>query len=168
MPVFEIEGADGRSYEVDAPDAHRAAAAIKKMGGFSATALDVGKTIPSKLVQGTTDLIGLPGDFGDAMRKGSDWLAKKLFDITPPKRRERMTGLIPTSATLKRGVESFTGPLYEPQTDVGRYAGTAARFALAALAGPGGVARNLARYALAPGLAFEGATDVAKGTPLEP
>lgn len=60
------------------------------------------------------------------------------------------------------------GSEYRGQTLAGQYAGTVGEFLPGALAGGGGIASNLMRYGVVPGLASEAAGQWTAGTKLEP
>lgn len=68
-----------------------------------------------------------------------------------------------TAATLSGGASEFRG-----DTTPGQYAGTVGEFVPGAMLGGGGTARNLAAYALAPGVASEAAGQATEGTAVEP
>jgi hypothetical protein len=81
-------------------------------------------------------------------------------------------GGAPTTADV-RGVAQAAGvPDYKPQTTAGQYAYTVGSFVPGALAapaeGPAGVAANVARYAIAPGVASETAGQLTQGSAVEP
>lgn len=115
------------------------------------------------VVKGTIGLAGLPGDMSSLLNKGIDYGLNK-FGIDTPSSYPNPTG----SASIRRGVESQTGPLYEPKTTPGNYAQTVGEFAPAVLTGPGGVARKLVTQALIPGIASEAAGQATEGTAAEP
>jgi hypothetical protein len=73
MPVFEIE-ANGKSYEVEAPDQSAALAAIGNIPKPPMTAADVGidaaKGLGSGAVRGTAYMLGQGGDINELARKG--------------------------------------------------------------------------------------------------
>ncbi len=115
------------------------------------------------VVKGTIGLAGLPGDASSLLNKGIDYGLNKL-GIDTPASYPNPTG----SASIQRGVESVTGPLYEPKTTAGKYAQTVGEFAPAVLAGPGGVARKLITQAAIPGIASEAAGQATEGTAAEP
>lgn len=126
---------------------------------------DTAKGFASGVGKGLTYLAGLPGDVGHLMSAG----AKKLGLATPED-----VGLpaTPGSEELQHGIEGVTGKFYEPQTLPGKYAHTIGEFAPGAMLGPAsagrGVAGNLMRYGVAPGVASETAGQATEGTSLEP
>lgn len=144
---------------------------------------DAVKNAPSAIARGVAGTLGLVGDVGRGMRWLNDKAMSKFAGREPdpeyvetgrPKGVPRtfMSDVsqaldVPTSGGIRKNIEKVTGPLYEPQTRTGKYSGTALEFLPGAL-GPGGLVRNAARYALAPGLASEGAGHATEGTPLEP
>lgn len=140
---------------------------------------DVGKAIPSGIAKGAAALVGLPGDVSVGIVAALDWLEKtarqegdadfaKRVAERKAKLRDAPT-LLPQSSTVRSAVESITGPLYEPKTVPGKFAGKVAEFVLGAMAGPGGGAgRKLVNLAVAPGVADEAAGQLTQGTKLEP
>ena len=155
----------------------------------TSTAEDVAKSVPSGLAKGAVGLAGLPGDLqaiGERYGPGfSEWLTRKADELFPrymeyqrknasryPLARgasEINPPSLPRSSEIRRQVEKVTGEFYEPKTTPGRYTQAAAEFVPGAVAGPGGIARNVAGGAIT-GVAAEGAGDLpgVKGTPLEP
>ena len=177
MPTFETTGPDGATYHINAPDEHRAVEAFSAFikGSLPAptnddsTTGDVAKSAGVGLVKGGIGLAGLPGDLSNALAHGSkiagDYIAGKLgFDPSPD------LGLpaLPTSGVIQKGVESATGPLYEPKTTAGQYAETAGEFLPAAIGGPESLATRLATRVAAPAVASETAGQLTKGTAAEP
>ena len=73
----------------------------------------------------------------------------------------------PSSSDIRGLIEPVTGQFYQPQTVAGDYARTVGEFVPGMLA-PGGVARNAARYVVAPALASETAGQLTHGTWAEP
>jgi hypothetical protein len=134
------------------------------------------KSFGSGLAQGTISIPGMPGDTREFISHG----AQKLTDYIAPGYGSTVGDAVsrqlmqffpamrgPTSAELRRAVESMTGPFYEPQTLAGEYARTGGEFVPGAFA-PGGLARNAVRYVALPALASETAGQATKGTWLEP
>jgi hypothetical protein len=149
--------------------------------GEPSVAGDVLKSAGVGVVKGGINLAGLLGDVREATYSGAgaaqEWLARRfgLSDEEAVAAGQELVSALrgtpnrfPTTAEARSGVESATGPLYEPQTRPGRYAQTVGEFAPAAVMGPGGVARNLATLAVVPGVASEAAGEATKGTPAEP
>lgn len=131
---------------------------------------DVAKSFGSGLVQGAASLAGLPGDIAEYGARGIDratqFIGRQLgIDVTPRPDRAPTYG----SSDIRRGIEDrITGPLYEPKTTLGKYAGNVGEFVPGALAGPGGAVRNLINFAVVPGLASEAAGQATHGTAAEP
>lgn len=167
--IFEIQGADG-VYEVDAPNEQAAAAAFKKMGASKPGMFeDVAKSAVSGVAKGVIGLAGLPSDLAELGARGIDiasrYVGDKLgVDVAPrtPDQSPRFGG-----ADLRKRVEGVTGPLYDPKTTAGEYAGTIGEFAPAALLGPGGVASRAAQVVV-PAVVSETAGQATKGTAAEP
>jgi hypothetical protein len=177
MPrIIEVEGKQHQF-----PDGTTDAEIAEALGsGPPTTAGDVAKTIPSGLARGVARAVGLPGDVSRGMR----WLNNKAKvglgfedDPTyvetgrpkgvPPSSVPQLVPDFPESDTVEKGIEGVTGPLYKPQTRVGKYVNSVAEFVPGAI-GPGGAVGNLARFAVAPGLAAEGAGHATEGTAFEP
>lgn len=143
-------------------------------------ATDVAKTVGVAPVKVATGLAGLPGDARSLMEGAGDWIGNKLYGPATPEQQAtldrlkagRNFGALPTGDTLRKGVESVTGPLYEPKTTAGKYADTGTQFALNALAAPqksvAGAIGNTVKYGVVPGLASEAAGQATEGTAAEP
>jgi hypothetical protein len=136
---------------------------------------DLAKSLGIGLAQG---LISMPGIFGDARELFAHG-ARTLADYVAPgygptvetavsrglRLLPNMAG--PSSSDIRALIEPVTGQFYQPQTVAGDYARTAGEFVPGMLA-PGGVARNAARYVVAPALASETAGQLTQGTWAEP
>lgn len=183
MAVFEVEGPDGKVYDVDAPDAATAASAIKSMSGgagrFAAPALantkaeakwtagdvasDVAKGAGIGLAQGALGLATLPGNLEALGRAGIN-AGAGLLGIKEPVSPD--TWLVNYN-DAKGAVEEFTGDFYKPKTTAGKYAKSIGEFAPMAVGGPAGLAARAGRVA-APAIASEAAGQATEGTSLEP
>lgn len=178
MPIYEIE-ANGKVYEVEAPDQASALGAIKPAPDKT---MDVAKSAGVGVAKGAIGLAGLPGDVRTLAGAATDWVGGKLgasqesIDALKSgvQRGARLVpGLnafagAPTSQEIQKGVEGVTGEFYKPQTMAGEYAQTAGEFLPAAAAGPGGIARRLAVQAAAPAALSETAGQLTKGSAAEP
>jgi hypothetical protein len=135
------------------------------------TGIDVAKSAGIGTVKGTIGLAGLPALAGS-------WLGDKRDEyIANP--ISRALGLpeapvgkpsvvdVAKPASIQGAIEDVTGKFYEPKTKAGKHAETVGEFAPMALAGPGGIARKMLTYAVAPGVASEAAGQYAEGTPWE-
>lgn len=174
MPqVIEYKG-ETHEFPDDWDEAKIAAA----LGDTPSPIMDAVKNVPSALARGVAGALGLPGDLGHGMRWLNDKAMQKFAGAKPrpeyvatgrdvPSSMPQLVPDLPTSADIKGGMEKVTGPLYEPQTRLGRYTGAVGEF-LPGAVGPGGIARNIARFAALPGLASEGAGEATKGTAAEP
>ena len=113
------------------PDA--IASALKQ---HPSTLEDVGKSAAVAPVKAAMGMLGLPGD----IRQLTDAARKKLESYLPAepeflKKAEALarvanpisylSSIAPTSGAIRSGVESVTGPLYDPQTRAGKVADTA-------------------------------------------
>ncbi len=130
---------------------------------------DIAKSAGAGLVKGA---LGIPGAIGDVRALVNLGLDKLIG--APPRVERSPLGVDlspPTTATLQRGLEVITGPLYEPQTTAGKFAGTAAEFVPGAALLPGAAAAraaNALRFGVVPGVASEAAGQVTEGTAAEP
>jgi hypothetical protein len=170
MAIFEIE-ANGKTFEVDAPDAKTAASAFASMSEPVSTAKDMAKSGVAGVGKGFVGLAGLPGDLSELGARGIDWATRKVggaLGVDVPTREDRA----PTygSADIKKAVESQTGEFYKPQTTAGKYAETVGEFApgLIGGGGVGALARRAVTNVVAPGMASEAAGQATEGKAVEP
>jgi DNA-binding FadR family transcriptional regulator len=141
----------------------------KQFGGSQpSTAADVGMGLATGVGKGVAGLIGLPG----LASRGADWLLEKgeqVLGVPPPaKAPSAPPNLLPQPSQVQSAMETVTGKFPSPQTRAGEYAQTIGEFIPGALAGPGGVVRNVAAFGVIPGAASEAAGGATKGTALEP
>lgn len=183
MAIFEIQGPDGNTYEIDAPDEAAALNAFKTQGGKPAPQIGVGEDMLKSGVSGLAQgLIEIPGTVGDAQSLGgslSAWMAGKFGASPEAQDALRNMGRVsmspmgvvstkaPTSEQIKGAVEGVTGEFYKPQTTAGDYTYSAARFLPATTVGPGTKAMKFGTGVVS-GLASEGAGQATEGTALEP
>lgn len=177
MPIIEIEG-----QKYDFPDGvtdEQMSDAIEALRPPT-VGEDIAKTIPSSLARGVAGVVGLPGDVARGMRWLSDKGRQLLGGEGDPVFVEtgRHAGIPenfvsrninldpPTSGAVQKQIERVTGELYEPKTWAGRYFNAVGELVPGAL-GPG-AAGGFARYAFAPGVASQAASDMAEGTGYEP
>lgn len=170
MPVFELQGPDGGSYEIDAPDQASALTAFKKMPAMPKeglvppsdsnlvnTAEDVAKSAGSGLAKGAIALPGLPADAMNLADQGWQWLVSKGLEkagVWTPEQAQKARqpipgleggptrGVLPTGQGMVQAAEKAGVPFHEPQTTAGEYAETVGEFAPGALLGPGSLARR--------------------------
>jgi hypothetical protein len=170
MPIFELQGPDGASYEVDAPDEASALTAFKKIPamptgglvpssdtGLVDTAEDVAKSAGSGLAKGVVALPGLPADAMNLADHGWQWLVSKGLEkagVWTPEQAEKARqplpgledgptrGILPTGQGMIRAAEKAGVPFHEPQTTAGEYAHTIGEFAPGALLAPGSLVRR--------------------------
>ncbi|MGN7962189.1 hypothetical protein [Brucella sp. 22210] len=177
MPIFDIQGPDGASYEIDAPDENAAMSAFQGMSGnsheqpgymgdaFSSFAAGVGR--------GAADLAGLPGTVSDLLNAGGEW-AMSQFGLPTRSQVMQQQGIESTGNPLsgenfREGLSAITGGAtdYQPQTTVGEYARTVGEFVPGAMVA-GANLPNVLRFGVAPAVASETAGQATEGTPLEP
>lgn len=166
MPIFEIEAPDGGIYQVEGPDEAGAiqflqsqlgggqqAPAAPSSPGWGETIMDAGKSLGSGILQGATDLVGLPGTISDAWNNS-------LSAITG---LPQLPGSVGSGASLGEGVAAVTGGAnqYQPQTTTGEYAQKVGQFLPGAAAFGGVNPSNLITYGVAPAVTSQAAGDVA-------
>jgi len=177
MPTFEIQGAKGEIFEVEAPDEQSAVTAFRKFQPEPIGAIeDVATQLPVGVTRGVTNLGGAGGDVREALVGGIRSLAQR-FGLDDDA-AESVLGLTrgalraipilggPTSEQALSAVEGITGELPKAQTTAGEFARTVGEFAPGA-ALPGSLATRAAQV-LAPALASETAGQLTEGTNIEP
>lgn len=170
MPTFELEGPDGKTYEVEAPSAEAALGAFKQFSTPKAPEMtvgevagDVAKSAGIGVVQGGIGLATLPGNLEALGRTGIN-AAAGMVGAQPPVSGETF---LPTYNDWKGSIEKRTGEFYKPKTTVGEYARTIGEFAPMAVGGPASLGARAAAVAL-PAVVSETAGQATKGTSLEP
>jgi hypothetical protein len=138
MPIFEIKSPDGKTYEVTGPEGSTKEQALEKVKAQhstsppppeSSTLSDVAKSAGTGIAKGAIAAVGLPGDAGNLLAKGSkvasDYIAGKFgLDKGP----EPSAPVLPTSEGIQKRVEGVTGEFHKPETTAGRYAETVGEF----------------------------------------
>jgi hypothetical protein len=147
-----------------APVAPAPAAPAPEGPGFGETLLEMGRSGAAGLARGAASLADLPGAF----ISGSQELAARGVEaLGAPQLAAGMRAASEASIfrpdLARQGAEMLTagGSEYRSPTTAGQYAGTVGEFIPGALAGPGGVARNLALGTVA-GLGSEAAGQAAQ------
>jgi len=130
---------------------------------------DVVKSAGAGLVKGGIGLAALPGTVEQLGRTGINYVGQK---ITGNPETVAPQAVVPGYQQIKGAIEeNITGPLYNPKTTAGEYAGTIAEFAPGMLfpAGAGaGLAARAGLNVVAPAVASETAGQLTKGTAAEP
>jgi hypothetical protein len=167
MPMFELQGPDGKTYEVEAPSADAAVGAFKQFSAPQAPAVDtltdVAKSAGIGLAQGAIGIGTLPGNLEQLGRLGINKGAELMGYEAPVSSGT----FLPNYGDVKGEIEKHTGEFYKPQTTAGEYARTIGEFApMAAMGGAGMVGR--AANVIAPALASETAGQLTKGSSMEP
>lgn len=118
------------------------------------SAKDAAQTALPSLARGAAALAGLPGDAASALNMGIDKATSALGASPPP-----LPDVLPTTKNIS-DVTGVSG-LHQPTTGTGKVVNAIGEMAPAALMGPGSVASNLARFAVAPGAVSEAAGQIA-------
>lgn len=188
MAKFRITGPDGGTYEVSAPDGASEQDvlqyAMKSMGGKTDTPAaaeaakpaepapdvlpDMAKSLGSGAVKGAIGFAALPRTIMDLSRQGGEWIARQAGVEPGPgfPGNNMLQQSLPSFQGIRDKAEGVTGPLHEPQTTAGKYAGTVGEFAMGA-AFPGGMAQRVLGNVVAPALASEAAGQATEGTAME-
>jgi hypothetical protein len=148
MPVFELEAPDGKTYEVEGPDAAGAVAALKKMQGAQpSTIAGLGKAVDAGVASGVATLGGAVGDLTNLGAKGigaaTNWVERKLGMPESPAFDPSKSALrhIPTSQSMSEAIQKqyYDGAKpYEPQNKGEKIAHAVGSFAPSVMVGPGG------------------------------
>lgn len=142
----------------------------------SITASGLAKAGGIGLAEGVIGLAGLPGDIKNALTSGFDATIGRGLDYmlnVTPEQREKMNQIresafrMPGSADIKQGIETFTGPFYEPQNRAEKYMRTIGQFAPAVAGGPGTVLQKTTATVV-PAVTSEAAGQMTEGTWAEP
>lgn len=177
MPIFEIQDAGGKTYEVDAPDIMTAAKAFKGYAPQQAasTTEDVAKSVGSGLASGATKLAGLIPDLSSmAHGAANKYLFDPLFNAVsgPPKATtpdqqppdiNQMFG----SQSIQNAVEGVTGKFYEPQTTAGKFAHSVGEAIPGSILAPGSAVPKLLS-GVGAGIGGEALGEATEGTKFEP
>jgi hypothetical protein len=142
---------------------------------LGSTAADVGLSTLSSIPKGISSAIGMARDVGEDLLGGRlTYGIDRLFGYSPEEAQARLDEVkavkskydtpisAPRSKDVRAGIESVTGPLYEPQTVPGQFADTTGQMVTgSALFGVGGpVARFFQGFI--PGMATETAGQTAR------
>ena len=174
MPIVAMPDNTQVSFPDDMPDDQIRSLILQK---FPEAGGDAPDTLPDVLKSGGIGLaakgpiaaLGLPGDLSEYGARGLDVATRYIgnkFGLDIPERpnQEPLGG----SAQIQRGLESVTGPLYQPKTTEGKYAGAVGEMLGNPLSyvGPGSLALKLTGASLA-GAGGEAGGQAAEGTALE-
>ena len=134
--------------------------------GAAGTAGFVTDTLPWALSEGSKSLARVatfqsPDQFEASFRADAQRLSPALRNIA----RTVSSGL--ETGSLQKGIESVTGPAYEPHTRAGRFASTVGEFVPGSLIGPGNMVRNAMTFGVLPGLASEAGGQLFEGSAME-
>ncbi|HLO93235.1 MAG TPA: hypothetical protein VK195_02870, partial [Burkholderiaceae bacterium] len=172
MPVFELKSPDGKSYEVDAPDASSAARALQQMVApqtVDSTLMGYGRAAAEGLKSGTVGLYNLGNDLASrAEDTVGGWMG-----ITPDQmgamREGRAAAGVGTPRTsdyaMQRADEVI--PHYDPRTRGEKYARTMGEFVPGMMLGPGTASQKVIS-GVTSALGSEAAGQATEGSWLEP
>jgi len=152
-----------------------AQASAPALSGQVSQASDIIKGIGGGLVRGAAGTVGLVTDTVPGWIKGgSDWAARKITGQTPEQQqaeqrsfagslpqivRDAVGGVVNAGKTenLQHGIETVTGPAYEPTTRMGKVASRSAEFVPSALVGSplASMVRNAVAFGVVPGALSE-------------
>ena len=161
MATFEIQGPDGRTYEIEAPSQEAAIAAFQQFQGSQpqpvSTSEDVGRGFLGGAISGVGALLDLPSIIGRAPMQLSDrFLGTNMLEgISAP------TPFVEALGEVAPSIEQAAG--YDPQTIAGGYAQTAGEFLPGAVFTPGGPLARLGLGVVAPAIGSETAGLAAEG-----
>jgi hypothetical protein len=125
------------------------------------TAEDMAKSFGSGIVRGATSLVDMPSDIvqgGLGMVERAtgydipEWAERGAVALLPGGMNRALTGES-SKEQITRELPSVMG--YKPKTTAGRYSSTVGEFLPGAVAGPGGVARNIIAGGILPALGSE-------------
>jgi len=178
MPIFEVQDAQGKTYEVEAPDIMTAGKAFQSYTPAppSGQGEDILKSGVSGLASGATKLAGLVPDIaGLAKGAANKYLFDPLLNATlgppsnplTPENQPPDINALAGSANIQRGVESLTGNFYKPQTTAGKYAHSVGEALPGSALVPGGAAFRMLS-GVGAGLGSEAAGQAVEGTSYEP
>ena len=127
--------------------------------------MDVAKSAGVGLAKGGIGLAGLPGDIAELGARGINAAVQGVGKLTGLNVGPSRQPLAPTygSEDIQKAIESKTGPFYQPQTGLGKFAQTAGEFAPAVIGGPETLATKLATRVALPAAAATGAEAAGAG-----
>jgi hypothetical protein len=124
---------------------------------IGATAADVAKSVGTRLGEMGIGIAGGLGTAQELLSGGAGWLSEKTGIGEPETVRKTLrgapilpgmtVGALPSGSDIQGGVETVTGPFYEPKTRSGETAATIADYAANAVI-PGGLVRKTLSVAL--------------------
>lgn len=140
------------------------------------TAVDAAKSLGTGIEQGAIGIAGMAGDVPQLLGKGFGYVYDKATGASPEQIAQNQASFDQnyndgamgylTSDAITKGVESLTGPMYQPKTTIGEYANTVGQWVPALAGGPAGGVKQLAKTTvkrvLAPAVATETAGQVAR------
>lgn len=137
------------------------------------TATGLAKAAGVGAAKGAIGLGGMIGDLSNLGAKGLEYATNYASDKLGVPRYERPQGPsmldnLPTSDSIQKKVESYTGEFRKPQNAAESIAQTAGEFLPLAAMGPGGIVRKGLTNVVAPTVGSETAGALTKGTEAEP
>lgn len=176
--VFTIEVPSGHRLKIEANTPEEALSAANSWKPEQAPMTpvqkteDVAKSAAIGPIKGTISMLGAIPDIASTVKgAANNYLFDPLFNAIsgPPKEGPKPFDINEKagSASIRKGLESVTGPLYEPKSTEGKYAQAATEAVPAALIGGGSTAVKTA-IGLGSGLGGETLAQRFAGTPYEP
>lgn len=175
MAIYEIQGPDGRTYQVEAPSQEAAISGFRAaMGGGApqqnvGVGEDVARSALGGAITGTADVVQAPSLLGRGIsgliNRGIEALGfetnyDEMARANPPQDLLQQVGEFAPS--IQQAAE------YQPQTLAGEYAQTAGEFLPGAVFTPGGPLARIGMGVLAPAVASETAGQIAQAADLGP
>jgi hypothetical protein len=186
MARFKVTGPDGKSFAIEAPDADTAGREADAF--FAQQQPSIGSTAADSLIgagSGITDQAIATAELPANLATGARWLADKagvpqdlinkgasigksvpiLGQALQASQNIRSEMDNPTTA-LGKGIKDYRN--YKPTTQAGKFSKSIGSFAGGAIGPKAGLLTRVGKYVVAPGVASEGAAQLAEGTALEP
>jgi hypothetical protein len=138
---------------------------------------DIAKGAAGGLGRGVAGTVGIGGTVGNLVRAGLSKAGVPESYLDQGAQLVRGMGVVnpiaklltgPDASQVQKGIEDYTGPLYQPKTVPGQYASTIAEFAPGALVPGGGGLAARALNTVVPAIASETAGQLTKDTAAEP
>jgi hypothetical protein len=172
MAIYEIQGPDGRTYQVEAPSQEAAISGFRSAMGQQepvGVGEDVARSAVGGAITGTADVVQTPSLLGRAV---SGLINRGVEALGFETGYDEAAAARPTQNLIEQ-VGEFAPSIqqaaeYQPQTLAGEYAQTAGEFLPGAVFTPGGPLSRIGMGVLAPALTSETAGQIAQAANLGP